>query len=156
MEVEDSPLVTGCWWRQLGREADRSVSLVIGHRRRGRARRASARQLPRAKPDLTGTAAFVSVFGLSVERVLVELETPAASEFIWLSVEAFFRGFPTGLSHVPPWCESILGLKVEAVQGKQVPVERTEISGGVLEWWHDPAVPLPFPLESASSWQLSN
>ena len=30
------------------------------------------------------------------------------------------RGFPTGLSHVPPWCESILGLKVEAVQGKQV------------------------------------
>ena len=23
--------------------------------------------------------------------------------------------FPTGLSHVPPWCESILGLKVDAV-----------------------------------------
>ena len=38
-----------------------------------------------------------------------------------LSQEAFPRGFPTGLSHVPPWCESILGLKVEAVQGKQVP-----------------------------------
>ena len=37
-----------------------------------------------------------------------------------LSHEAFTRGFPTGLSHVPPWCESILGLKVEAVQGKQV------------------------------------
>ena len=35
-----------------------------------------------------------------------------------LSHEAFPRGFPTGLSHVPPWCESILGLKVEAVQGK--------------------------------------
>ena len=33
-----------------------------------------------------------------------------------LSLEAFQRGFPTGLSHVPPWCESILGLKVEAVQ----------------------------------------
>ena len=33
-----------------------------------------------------------------------------------LSHEAFPRGFPTGLSHVPPWCESILGLKVEAVQ----------------------------------------
>ena len=30
--------------------------------------------------------------------------------------EAFPRGFPTGLSHVPPWCELILGLKVEAVQ----------------------------------------
>ena len=37
--------------------------------------------------------------------------------------EAFPRGFPTGLSHVPPWCESILGLKVEAVQGKQVSLE---------------------------------
>ena len=33
----------------------------------------------------------------------------------WLSLEAFPRGFPTGLSLVPPWCESILGLKVEAV-----------------------------------------
>ena len=32
-----------------------------------------------------------------------------------LSLEAFPRGFPTGLSHVPPWCESILVLKVEAV-----------------------------------------
>ena len=38
-----------------------------------------------------------------------------------LSLEAFPRGFPTGLSHVPPRCESILGLKVEAVQGNQVP-----------------------------------
>ena len=38
-----------------------------------------------------------------------------------LSHEAFPGGFPTGLSHVPPWCESILVLKVEAVQGKQVP-----------------------------------
>ena len=37
-----------------------------------------------------------------------------------LSNEAFPRGFPTGLFHVPQWCESILGLKVEAVQGKQV------------------------------------
>ena len=32
--------------------------------------------------------------------------------------EAFPRGFPTGPSHVPPWCESILGLKVDAVLGK--------------------------------------
>ena len=46
-----------------------------------------------------------------------------------LSHEAFPRGFPTGLSHVPPWCESILGLKVEAVQGKQVSLEWTETSG---------------------------
>ena len=65
--------------------------------------------------------------------------------------KAFPRGFPTGLSHVPPWCESIVGLKVEAVQGKQVSLEWTEISGGLWEWWHDPGVPLAFPVESASS-----
>ena len=68
-----------------------------------------------------------------------------------LSLEAFPRGFPTGLSHVPPWCESNLVLKVEAVQGKQVSLEWTEISGGLWEWWHDPGVPLAFPVESASS-----
>ena len=47
-----------------------------------------------------------------------------------LSQESFPRGFPTGLSHVPPWCESILGLSVQAVQGKQVTLEWIEISGG--------------------------
>ena len=31
---------------------------------------------------------------------------------------------------MPPWCESILGLKVEAVQEKQVSLEWTETSGG--------------------------
>ena len=31
------------------------------------------------------------------------------SRDLWLSLEAFPRGFPTGLSHVPSWCESILG-----------------------------------------------
>ena len=46
-----------------------------------------------------------------------------------LSHEAFPRCFPTGLSHVPPWCESILGLKVEAVQGIQASLEWTETSG---------------------------
>ena len=51
---------------------------------------------------------------------------PSSSSSVTLPVEwikgsvAFPRGFPTGLSHVPPLCESILGLKVEAVQGKQV------------------------------------
>ena len=45
------------------------------------------------------------------------------SRDLWLSLEAFPRGFPTGLSHVPPWCESILGLKVEAVEGKKVSLE---------------------------------
>ena len=56
------------------------------------------------------------------------------SRDLWLSLEAFPRGFPTGLSHVPPWCESILGLKVKAVQGKQVSLEWTETSGGLWEW----------------------
>ena len=70
------------------------------------------------------------------------------SRDLWLSLEAFprgfTRGFPTGLSHVPPWCESILGLKVEAVQGKQVFLEWTETSGGLWEWWHDPEFLSPF------------
>ena len=68
-----------------------------------------------------------------------------------LSYEAFPRGFPTGLSLVPPWCESIHGLKVDAVQGKQVSLEWSETFGGLWEWWHDPGVPLAVPVESASS-----
>ena len=79
-----------------------------------------------------------------------------ALPFAWINGsvafhEAFPRGFPTGLSHVPPWCESILGLKVEAVQGKQVSLEWTETSGGLWEWWHDPGVALSFSVESNSS-----
>ena len=73
------------------------------------------------------------------------------SRDVWLSHEAFPPSFPTGLSHVPPWCEWILGLKVEAVQGKQGSLEWTETSGGLWEWWHDPGVPLVFSVESASS-----
>ena len=56
------------------------------------------------------------------------------SRDLCLSLEAFPRGFPTGLSHVSPWCEWILGLKVEAVQGKQVSLEWTETSRGLWEW----------------------
>ena len=91
-------------------------------------------------------------------RVLSFRAVAAVSRFpsrgsrdLWLPLEAFPRGFPTGQSHVPPWCESILGLKAEAVQGKQVSLELTETSGGLWEWWHDPGVPLAFPLESSSS-----
>ena len=65
------------------------------------------------------------------------------SRDLWLSLEAFPLGFPTGLSHVPPWCESILGLKIEAVQGKQVSLEWTETSGG-LGMVARPWSPLPF------------
>ena len=72
----------------------------------------------------------------------VSLFPSRESRDLWLSLEAFPRGFPTGLFHVPPWCKSFLGLKVEAVQGKQVSLEWTETSGGLWECWHDPAVPL--------------
>ena len=34
----------------------------------------------------------------------------------------------------------MLGLKVEAVQGKHVSLEWTETSGGLWEWWPGPAV----------------
>ena len=68
-----------------------------------------------------------------------------------LSHEAFPRILTTGMSEVPPRCESILGLKVEAVQGKQVSLEWTETSGGLWEWWHDPGIPLAIPVESAST-----
>ena len=77
------------------------------------------------------------------------------AKYLWFSLESFPRGFPrgfpTGLSHVHTWRESILGLNVKAVQGKQVPLEWTDTSGGLLEWWHDPGVPLAFPVESPSS-----
>ena len=73
----------------------------------------------------------------------------SGSRDLWLSLEAFPRGFLTGISLVPPWCELILSVKVEAVQGKQVSLEWTEISGGLWEWWHNPPVPLAFPVESA-------
>ena len=73
------------------------------------------------------------------------------SRDLWLSVEAFFRGFPTGLSHVPPWCESILGLKFEELQGKKFSGEWTETPGVLWEWWHVPGVPLAFLVESTSS-----
>ena len=53
---------------------------------------------------------------------------------------------------MPPWCESILGVTVKAVQVKEFPLEWTQSSGGLLDWWHDPGVPLAFPVESASSW----
>ena len=51
---------------------------------------------------------------------------------------AFPRGFPTELSPVPPWWESMFGVKFEAVQENQVPLEWTEIFGVLLEWCHDP------------------
>ena len=50
---------------------------------------------------------------------------------------------------MPPWCESILDVTVKAVQVKEFPLEWTQSSGGLLDWWHDPGVLLAFPVESA-------
>ena len=55
----------------------------------------------------------------------------------WIKGSMIFpRVFPTrfspGLSHVYTWWESILRLNVKAVQGKQVPLEWTDTSGGTL------------------------
>ena len=50
------------------------------------------------------------------ERALSSRAVAAVSHFplhgsrdLWLSLLAFPRGFPTGLFHVPSWCESIFG-----------------------------------------------
>ena len=74
-------------------------------------------------------------------RLIYHRAVGAASRFpsrgsrdLWLSLEAFPRDFPTRLSHVPPWCESILVLKVKAVQGKLVSLEWTQTFGGLWEW----------------------
>ena len=64
---------------------------------------------------------------------------------------AFPRGFPTGLSQVPLWCKSILGVKVEAVQGNQVPLKWTETFGDFWNGGMTPGVRLDFPVQSASS-----
>ena len=66
------------------------------------------------------------------ERAISSHAVAAVSRFplrgprdLWLSLESFPRGSPTGLSHVSRWCESILGVNVEAVQGKQFLLEWT-------------------------------
>ena len=72
-----------------------------------------------------------------------------------LSLESFPRGFHTRLSPRAVPSATVVRvdprLEVDAVQGKQVSLEWTETSGGLWEWWHDPEVPLAFPVESASS-----
>ena len=50
-----------------------------------------------------------------------------------------------GLSHVPRWCYSILGLKVVAVQGKQVSLEWTEKSGASVNGGTTLEFLSPFP-----------
>ena len=75
----------------------------------------------------TCTSAFLPSCSSSVRLPVVLAHWPVA----------FPRG-ATGLSHVPPWCQSILRVTVEAVQGNQVALEWTETFGGLLEWWQGP------------------
>ena len=102
--------------------------------------------------SLPGDSVLVSSGGMHV-AFLPSCRSSVMLPFAWIRgsvvcLEAFPRGFsrgsPTGLSHVPPWCESILGFKVEAVQGKQVSLEWIEISGELWEWWHDLEFLWPF------------
>ena len=72
--------------------------------------------------------------GVCTCAFLPSCSSSVALPFAWIKGSvAFPRGFHTGLFHVSPWCESILGLKVEAVLGKQVSLEWTETSGGLWE-----------------------
>ena len=136
-EPEDSsPVVTwilGCFWSFRRGDSPRLEW--------GLARALSSRAV----------AAVSGFHSRGLRDLLLSLEAFPRGFLTGLYHEAFPRGFPTGLSHVPLWSESILGLKVEAVQGKQVSLEWTETSGGLWEWWHDPGVPLAFPVESASA-----
>ena len=78
---------------------------------------------------------------------------------LWLSLEAFPeafpRGFPTRLSHRAVQRATLVRvdprLEIRGSAGKTGSLEWTESSGGLWEWWHDPGVPLAFPVESASS-----
>ena len=51
---------------------------------------------------------------------------------------------------MPSCVESILRVTVESVQGNQVNLDWIGISG-LLEWWHNPGVPLEFQGETAST-----
>ena len=94
----------------------------------------------------------LSLVGACTCAFLPSCSSSVMVPFAWIKGSvAFPRGFPKGLSHVPLWCEWILGINVEAVQGNQVPLEWTEISGGLWERWLNPGVPLAFPVESACS-----
>ena len=77
--------------------------------------------------------------GLSFRAVGAVSRFPSrGSRDLWLSLEAFPRGLPTGLSHVPPWCESILGLKSRQCREKRFPwngLRHMGDSGNVARPW---------------------
>ena len=75
-----------------------------------------------------GESVLVSNGGMQ-ERFPQDCSSCVTFPIAWIKGSvAFSRGFPTGLFYVPQWCESILSVKVEALQGKQVSQEWAETS----------------------------
>ena len=78
-----------------------------------------------------------------------------ASRDLCLFLESFPRSFPTRLSHRSVTRATVVSvyprLESRGSEGKTDFPEWTEISGGLWEWWHNPGVPLAFPVESAYS-----
>ena len=138
-----SRLTTGTSWTLCGglRKGQAPCELLGGLsgflslRRRGlRACVESVREPEVSSPVLTWSLGYFWSFPRGVSphlewwhaRALSSRAVAAVSRFpscgsrdLWLSLEAFPGGFRTGLSNGAPWCESILCLKVETVQGKQ-------------------------------------
>ena len=76
-----------------------------------------------------------------------------------LSQESLPRGFPTGLSRVPLRCESILGMNVEAVQGKQFPwdgLRHMGDSGMVARSWSSSCLSCGERLILRCEWNAGN
>ena len=74
---------------------------------------------------------------------------------VWVSLEAFPLGFPTRISHRAVQRATVVGVHLRRESrgsgAKQVPLEWSETSAGLLEWGHDPGVTLAFPVESTST-----
>ena len=94
--------------------------------------------------------------GLSSRAVAEVSHFPSSgSTDLWLSLEAFPRGFPTRLSHraVPRSTVVLVDPRLES-RGSAGKTGFPGMDGaiwGTLGMWHDPGVPLAFPVGSASS-----
>ena len=140
----DGDLMDPLWWPQERPVPMRVFCGLSGfHSRRCRGLRSCVGSVPEpedSSPVLTWILGYFWSLPRGVSprlewghaRALSSQAVAAVSRFpsrgsrdLWLSLEAFPRGFPTGLSHVAPWCESILCLKVKTVQGKQISLEWT-------------------------------
>ena len=137
LSTYDGDLRDPLWWPQERRVPMRVARWLSGFlSRRCRGLRPCVESVPEpedSSPVLTWNLGYFWSLPRGVSfrlewghaRALSSLGVAAVSRFpsrgsrdLWLSLEAFPRGLPTGLSNVSPWCVSILGLKVDSVQGK--------------------------------------